>query len=155
MQLLYVILQEPVTGFFETVIKQYFSYGAIGVIAATFIWLYFKERKKNNQIIDDENKRIIDESEKEKQRLIAEADKEKQRLIAETENSNEKVEVLYAEIKQGQQDYSQNLFGIITKQNEIAEKSLEAMIKSNDTIQKNNNLYEQLIGILLDMKFKK
>jgi hypothetical protein len=152
---LFILLQEPTTTLLEPIIKQWFSYGAVGLTAATFIWLYFKERNKNNRIIDAENKRIIDESDKEKIRLIADAEKEKARLLADVENSNEKVEVLYTEIKQGQQDYNQNLFAIITKQNEMTEKSVEAMIKSADIIQKNNNLYEQLIGILLDIKFKK
>ena len=152
---LLILLQQPTTSLLEPIIKEWFSYGAVGLTAATFIYLYFKERNKNNKIIDAENKRIIDEADNEKIRLISDAEKEKARLLADVENSNEKVEVLYNEIKEGQREYNQNLFSIITKQNEMTEKSVEAMIKNADIIQKNNNLHEQLIGILLDIKFKK
>jgi len=148
-----ILLQEPV-GLFEPLIKEWLSYGAIGLVAATFIYLYVKERKKNNVIVDTENKRILSETEREKSRLIAEAEKEKSRLIAEVENSNEKVEVLYNEIKISQDNYNQNLFGIIQKQNEMTEKNIDAMIKSSEIIQKNNSLYEQLIAILLNHKLK-
>lgn len=105
------------------IISEYFNFGAIGLVASTFIFLYYKERQRNNK----------------------QAKGERERLVKEKDEAESRTEMLYNEIKVGQKDQNEKLIQVINRQNEIGEKNIDALIR-------NNTLFEQLLNYFINNK---
>ena len=140
--MLFVLLQagevDPVVG---TAVDRILGLGFAGLAALVFGYLWWKERARASKAREAENLR----------------------LIKEKEHSDVKVNVLYQEIKEALKGETEKYVEIVKKQNEIHEKTVEALMHNSEVIQDYTHLsskhmetldkhaasYEQFISVLL------
>jgi len=73
---------------------------------------------------------------------------ERARIIKDNEEMNEKVGVLYSEIKTMQEGYSDKLHSVLTETNEIHKQTVDALNKTTDALNNNSIVFSKLIDKL-------
>lgn len=117
----------------DSVMKEYLNYGAMGatVILSTIIALYlFRKTNKDDKY--------------ERNRMLNTID-EKDTLL--TKKTDEK-DILYQEIKDMQFQYHIKTYDLTLKQQELQEKTIEALKESSISIRKNTTMFERLFNKL-------
>jgi 3-deoxy-D-manno-octulosonic-acid transferase len=114
------------SGLIDNAGNQLINYGAIGVMVVLFgAGIYFLVKYV----------KILQEN-------------EKTRLIKDNDELDQKVGILYAEIKTMQEGYSDKLHIVLQETNEIHKQTVDALNKTTDALNNNSQIFNKLLDKL-------